>query len=736
MLSPRLFVLVAVGAWVLLSAAPARAQQQIKVTVELLKAGGDPDKESDWDTAPSERDLAQYFDKAACTCGQPVRLRFENGTLTDEDFASNVEIYLGTRCNEIDNTRDSRCRQPTQDKTFPGSVLRTGTKKIVLDASEVMFPVSGKCEDVEKNTTVFALIDRDTNGMVDAYGVAPDILVDTQPPPLPTQIKSANAEAGAKVTWEQPAQRFDDVARYYIFCEVDGQPITSGEVDVDYELPCASEPAPGGADAGPIQDAGIDAAVTIDAAPPDARAPDAAPPKGIAGLDPRYICATPSISATSETIQILDEVPSGKPIEMRFMVVDASGNFTVVDIDPAMKVPVQDFWETYEHQGGNAEGGYCFVASAAYGDYDHPFVRVLRDFRDGTLAHFGAGRAFITWYYASSPPLADYLREHAWARVGAQIMLWPIVVLAGAWEYTSGLDKLLLLLALILWRRRGKLAALALGAELPRPALAAAAALVVTFAAARAASAQSIYDEDLGEDQTPTSDWSFELKFGPYVPDIDSEPGLTMLPGPYERTYCPDTKSSQGMGGCNPWALMTQIEVQRYFAHPLGQLGLAASVGFMSNTAAAFAQGANGDPIYGQRAPGDSTSFRLLPTSLTVVYRFTQLADDTVIPLVPYGKLGLSYYLWWVNKGNGTTASTGKNGDAAGGTLGWQATIGLAIRADRFDPTAARNLQTELGIEHAGFFVEGLYADVSGLGMDRKLRVGDLTWFAGVNFEF
>ena len=105
-------------------------------------------------------------------------------------------------------------------------------------------------------------------------------------------------------------------------------------------------------------------------------------------------------------------------------------------------------------------------------------------------------------------------------------------------------------------------------------------------------------------------------------------------------------------------------------------------------------------------------------------------------PLVPYAKFGLAYGIWWITKGDGSVSETPSKGKAYGGTLGWTGTLGLAIRADMFDPDATRNLQTELGVEHAGFFFEVVYADVSGLGMENKLHVGDFTWFAGINFEF
>jgi hypothetical protein len=42
----------------------------------------------------------------------------------------------------------------------------------------------------------------------------------------------------------------------------------------------------------------------------------------------------------------------------------------------------------------------------------------------------------------------------------------------------------------------------------------------------------------------------------------------------------------------------------------------------------------------------------------------------------------------------------------------------------------------ESGIEHAGFYGEYSAGKVDGFGSDKKLSVGDSTWFAGVDFEF
>jgi len=140
----------------------------------------------------------------------------------------------------------------------------------------------------------------------------------------------------------------------------------------------------------------------------------------------------------------------------------------------------------------------------------------------------------------------------------------------------------------------------------------------------------------------------------------------------------------------------------------------------------------------------DQNKFRLVPMALTATYRFTWLDDEYGIPVVPYVRGGLSYYLWWVSIANGSLASVCKDGGtdamcsenkALGGSLGVQGSIGLAIRAENIDADTATSMR-QSGIQHAGIYGELSIAKVDGFGSDKKLSVGDRTWFAGINFEF
>ena len=55
----------------------------------------------------------------------------------------------------------------------------------------------------------------------------------------------------------------------------------------------------------------------------------------------------------------------------------------------------------------------CYIATMAFGDADHPDVRVLRGFRDNYLLHCRAGQAFVSWYYRHSPSWASRWKDAA-----------------------------------------------------------------------------------------------------------------------------------------------------------------------------------------------------------------------------------------------------------------------------------------------------------------------------------
>ena len=65
----------------------------------------------------------------------------------------------------------------------------------------------------------------------------------------------------------------------------------------------------------------------------------------------------------------------------------------------------------------------CFVATAVYGNYDHPVVKDLRLFRDHFLDQKKWGRSFIKWYYNHSPNWANVISSSRVFRVIAFLLI-------------------------------------------------------------------------------------------------------------------------------------------------------------------------------------------------------------------------------------------------------------------------------------------------------------------------
>ncbi len=81
-----------------------------------------------------------------------------------------------------------------------------------------------------------------------------------------------------------------------------------------------------------------------------------------------------------------------------------------------------------------SSSGGCYIATMAYGDYDHPQVMVLRQFRDSYLSKRSWGQKFINFYYANSPHWVEKLKNHKLTNAMIRKILDSFVYI---WKKTS-----------------------------------------------------------------------------------------------------------------------------------------------------------------------------------------------------------------------------------------------------------------------------------------------------------
>ena len=368
----------------------------------------------------------------------------------------------------------------------------------------------------------------------------------------------------------------------------------------------------------------------------------------------------------------------------------------------AMPVPVADYYTYYKLNDGQEDGGFCFIATAAFGSPLHPFVHILREFRDRYLLTNAPGRVFVKLYYHSSPPAAEIIRHNRALSLVSRIALSPMVVFA--WLSLHPVFPILgiaftLLAAAYTGRRRrggklfGKLFLFLLAFS----------ALVLTANPARAESPRN---------------WAFELKFGPYYPtQIDSEKGL--IGRPYQEIF-----------GYS-YGLMSQIQVDYIFWQKMGSLSIGGGFGFWQTRGKGMAYNPSTGEVY---KSSDTTVFNMIPLTLVMTYRFDWFALKKGVPLVPFVKLGLDYYVWWVLNGLGNVPDF-DNGKGSGGKFGWHATVGLAFLLDFIDPGTANDLDVSTGINHTYLFAEWTYSKVDNFN-SKGFRLGSEYFLFGLLFEF
>ncbi|MBA3818786.1 MAG: hypothetical protein H0X17_07835 [Deltaproteobacteria bacterium] len=757
------FVAVCVAfAGVLATARVARADEGMLTNGAVVQWTKFFINEGDELTEPSTPELyRQYLNFAHCACSQAnlgtqTTFQYELKLSTATGKNPPAEVWVGTQCND-DTLRDMKCRPLADQSIRDLDTLAVTPDNIELRIYDVVngFDTTGACQEREGDAFVWLLVDENGDNVYDyisnqAVGGTTTSMdvnkIDTKPPPLPTGFAAESGEGAIEISWTAPDGSATDIYAYQALCmDENGAPAGTSAPSPLYQTTTSLCELPQDFDLVSSPVTGSDG-TEVAIAPPEFRV-----------LDENYLCGEQtSGTATSLTITGLE---NDRPYTIALLAIDYYGNVVGTYFNQTIiPKPVTDLWEDLHDRGSAVDGG-CLLAET-YGD-GNGLTQTLRAFRDDTLARSAFGRALIEAYYGS---LGKLTVEGSLAlRVIAAVVLAPLVVVALLWHALT-LPGLLLVLVLVpalglAWRRRDRLAQLPWLRRLRGPAIMTApgtavlAVLAVLTLGPRASHADDFtpYWEDASSEGSASFDvaevkWHAGIRVGPYIPEIDLQTGLNALTGkgPYEAMfgdYYLDGKQHERA----VWQILPMLDVDRILWSGFGQVGVGGSIGYMQKSAYAYLDGTNQDDAMRPRSGASRNTFRLLPLALTVTYRFTWLDDTYGIPVVPYVRGGLSYYAWWIRAPNGDVSRTCEAMDADmtctsfdkayGGSLGFQGSVGLAIRAERVDAEAAMSMRNS-GIQHAGFYGEYQYAKVDGFGSETRLSIGDNTWFAGVNFEF
>jgi hypothetical protein len=272
-----------------------------------------------------------------------------------------------------------------------------------------------------------------------------------------------------------------------------------------------------------------------------------------------------------------------------------------------------------------------------------------------------------------------------------------------------------------------------------RAALSALAALAVTAGAGDAlAQVSGIRDHDWrrgdrsGNYQRYSSKqmFAFELRFGPYYPQVDEEFSGT---GPYELIFDNDPQFYFGM----------EFDWLPLRIPWVGAIGPGIGWGFTTATGKSMEEGTCRPGTLGDCVPtNQDTKLTIMPMHLSAVVRFDEVMRRTGIPLVPYAKLGFGLATWSASSVNGVSDKElecpGDECESVLGrdtTLGIHTALGISFSLNWLDPRYAASIDDSVGVNHVYIFAEWMNAQLDGLGSRPQMHVGSSSAVFGLGFD-
>jgi len=357
-------------------------------------------------------EIAEWSNMARCLCDEyaetqdassatlHIRVRESSSSLTTDE----VYFYLGDDCDSESTSISDVCRELTVINHSDFNVEQT----IDVPVHWVVDPLGGQCSEQNGGTSTLYVIMGDPNNAPSATYV---ISYDTAPPGVPSSVSSLGGEEAVSVSWDPPTSDSENIEFYNVLCSANGAPLTSPTATASWTttLDVCDVSLPADASAISTNCASVTGGFAAGDAP-----------------NPCFVCGSVGTTGTDLRISGLE---NGVVYEFAVVAIDENGNVSKVsEVLSATPVPTTDFAEHYSASGGAEKGGFCFIATAVYGDYDHPNVRRLRTYRDQVLARSSAGKQFIAWYYKNGPKLVRLQRQFPQiavvSRLGLEGLVW------------------------------------------------------------------------------------------------------------------------------------------------------------------------------------------------------------------------------------------------------------------------------------------------------------------------
>lgn len=225
--------------------------------------------------------------------------------------------------------------------------------------------------------------------------------------------------------------------------------------------------------------------------------------------------------------------------------------------------------------------------------------------------------------------------------------------------------------------------------------------------------------------------WAFELRFGPYYPQIDSAPGLTGAP------------AAQALGTSHRIMVGIEGDWQALRLGKIASFGPGFGMGYtVLSQPALYGPGPGGELpsagsgiVVGAPSPMSST-LKIWVQWVDAVLRLDALDRMFHVPVVFTAKLGMGQALWWADKGNlvGRDPNTGTIGHGRSWGPTWA--LGAMFDLNFMQPERARRLDAISDINHMYIFAEWYQLKLDGFGSSTQLRVGDSDWVIGYALEF